>query len=318
MKKRDFTGVAAVALGVILAGAPALSQTRTPTEGPAFDGSPAWFLQGSFPDPGGRTVVDPDGKVTTVPRGEATGYSTTAGGDAGMQPLARLRQPEWPHPPVVAAGAVGTDAGLHLHVSLRAAPGFGGVSAVALDSKDNLWVFQRAPAGKPQLFKFDPDYDLVLDVDPDVIGYQDKAHGMAVDAEDNVWITATNGATVMKLSPEGELLLTIGETGRRGDWDEARGQRLLWQPVMVSFGPNGDVYIAQGHGNESPNDTDSATIRPTTSAPRGSCTSTATATTSTSGSATRSARASSTRPMGSPSIRRTATSGSATARTIAS
>ena len=83
MKKRDFTGVAAVALGVILAGAPALSQTRTPTEGPAFDGSPAWFLQGSFPDPGGRTVVDPDGKVTTVPRGEATGYSTTAGTTPG-------------------------------------------------------------------------------------------------------------------------------------------------------------------------------------------------------------------------------------------
>ena len=26
---------------------------------------------------------------------------------------------------------------------------------------------------------------------------------------------------------------------------------------MVAFAPNGDVYIAQGHGNESPNDTDS-------------------------------------------------------------
>ena len=90
-----------------------------------------------------------------------------------------------------------------------------------------------------------------------MIGYQDKAHGMAVDAEDNVWITATHGATVMKLSPEGELLLTIGEPGRRGDWDEAAGQRLLWQPVMVALGPTGDVYIAQGHGNESPNDTGS-------------------------------------------------------------
>ena len=127
---------------------------------------------------------------------------------------------------------------------------------MALDSKDSLWVFQRAPAGKPQLFKFDKDYNLVLEVAPDVIGYQDKAHGMAVDAEDNVWITATNGATVMKLDPEGKLLLTLGETGRRGDWDEAGGQRLLWQPVMIAFGPNGDAYIAQGHGNESPNDTD--------------------------------------------------------------
>ena len=136
-------------------------------------------------------------------------------------------------------------------------PGFGGVPAVALDSKGNLWAFQRADAGKPQLFKFDPNHTLILQVGPDVIGYQDKAHGMAVDAEDNVWITAANSATVMKISPEGKLLMTLGERGRRGDWDEAKGQRLLWQPVMIAFAPNGDVYIGEGHANESPNDTDS-------------------------------------------------------------
>ena len=97
----------------------------------------------------------------------------------------------------------------------------------------------------------------MLQVGPDVIGYQDKAHGMAVDSEDNVWITAANSATVMKISAEGKLLMTLGERGRRGDWDEAKGQRLLWQPVMIAFAPNGDVYIGEGHANESPNDTDS-------------------------------------------------------------
>ena len=86
-------------------------------------------------------------------------------------------------------------------------PGPGGVPAVALDSKGNLWAFQRADAGKPQLFKFDPNYTLILQVGADVIGYQDKAHGMAVDAEDNVWITAAGSAVVMKISPEGKLLL---------------------------------------------------------------------------------------------------------------
>jgi sugar lactone lactonase YvrE len=106
-------------------------------------------------------------------------------------------------------------------------PGFGGVPAVALDSNGNLWVFQRADAGRPQLLKFDANHRLMLQVGPDVIGYQDKAHGMAVDSEDNVWITATNSATVTKISPDGKLLLTLGERGRRGDWDEARGQRLL-------------------------------------------------------------------------------------------
>ena len=130
----------------------------------------------------------------------------------------------------------------------------GGVPAVALDSERNLWVFQRKAAGDPQLYKFDPDYNLILQIGDDVIGHQEKAHGMAVDADDNVWIVDTNGATVMKLSPEGELLMTIGVRGQRGDWDEARELRLLWQPVMIAFGPNGDVYIGEGHANESPND----------------------------------------------------------------
>ena len=61
----------------------------------------------------------------------------------------------------------------------------------------------------------------------------------------------------MKLSPAGKLLMTIGTRGRRGDWNEAKGQRLLWQPLMVAFGRNGDVYVGEGHANESPNDTDS-------------------------------------------------------------
>jgi DNA-binding beta-propeller fold protein YncE len=136
-------------------------------------------------------------------------------------------------------------------------PGAGGVPSVALDSKGDLWVFQRKAAGIPQLYKFDPEHKLVLQIGDDVIGHQDKAHGMAVDSDDNVWIADTNGATVMKLSPKGELLMTLGERGRRGDWNEAKGQRLLWQPVMIAFGQSGDVYIAEGHADESPNDTDS-------------------------------------------------------------
>ena len=80
---------------------------------------------------------------------------------------------------------------------------------------------------------------------------------MAGDANDNVWITDAGLAIVMELSPQGKVLRTIGTRGHRGDWDESKGQRLLWQPVMVAFAPNGDLYIAGGHANESPNDVDS-------------------------------------------------------------
>ena len=258
MQRRIRAGIAAMTMGLIVAEMPASSQTQLPTEGAAVDGSPAWFLQGSFPDPGGRTRVDASGRVTVIPRGETGGYRTSTGDTPGCRrsPICgnrvgrrrqSLQRVHWEN-----------TLGYTFSYPDLLPTGLGGIPAVALDSHGHLWVFRRAEAGKSQLFKVDlADHSLILEVDPDVIGYQDKAHGMAVDAEDNVWITATHGATVMKLSSQGELLLTIGEPGRRGDWDEAAGQRLLWQPVMVAFAPNGDVYIAQGHGNESPNDTGS-------------------------------------------------------------
>jgi hypothetical protein len=270
MKGRRFVEIAAVALGVMLSGAMGLSQTKPPTEGPAVDGSPAWFLQGSFPDPTGRTIVDEKGNVTVPPRsgGPGRGAAPARGaavtlpaaipgetppcrrspvcGRRGGFPRGQLQRVQWKQ-----------TMGYTFTYPYVLPPGFGGVPAVALDSKGNLWVYQRSEGGKPQLFKFDPNYTIILTIGQDVLGFQDKAHGMAVDSEDNVWITAATTATVMKISPEGKVLLTIGERGRRGDWDEAKGQRLLWQPVMLAFAPNGDVYIGEGHANESPNDTDS-------------------------------------------------------------
>jgi len=262
MKRSNIAAIVLLALAMTLDHVtPGISQSQPPTDGPASGRSPAWFLQGSFPDPTGRTIVDSSGHVTVPPRTGEGRSGAAPEAVAGDTPACR-RSP-------VCGNRLGRSRQSLQRVQWKQTmgytftypyvlpPGFGGVPAVALDSKGNLWAFQRADRGKAQLFKFDANYRLILQVGPDVIGYQDKAHGMAVDAADNVWITAANGATVMKVSPEGKLLMTIGERGRRGDWDEAKGQRLLWQPVMIAFAANGDVYIAEGHANESPNDTDS-------------------------------------------------------------
>jgi hypothetical protein len=298
MRECIFAGIAAVALSTMLAATSAFSQTeRPPTQGPAENGSPAWYLQGSFPDPTGRTIVDPDGHVTIPPRpGGGFMAACTGGigkycsGQSGFGARGCLVQntdklsgeckialaalpppgttPNCSHSPLCGnrLGAARSalqrvqwkqNLGYTFTYPYVLPPGEGGVPAVGLDSKGNLWVFQRKAAGSPQLFKFDPNYKLVLEIGDDVIGHQEKAHGMAVDAEDNVWICDANLATVMKLSPEGKLLLTVGTRGHRGDWDEAKGQRLLWQPLMLAFAPNGDIYIGEGHANESPNDTDS-------------------------------------------------------------
>ncbi|HEV8212066.1 MAG TPA: hypothetical protein VGP77_18215 [Vicinamibacterales bacterium] len=242
-----------MAIGMVAVAATlAFSQAKAPER-------PGWFLQGSAPDPGGRLVVGPGGRVIGAPAG--AGRGTMAAPVAGAVPPCS-------HSPVCGNRLGGARSALQ-RVQWQQTMGFtyaypvdlpeggGGVSAVGINSKGDLWVFQRNAAGKPQLFQFGPDRKLVRTVGDDVIGHQEKAHGMAIDAEDNVWICDANGATVMKLSPEGKLLATIGVRGKRGDWDEAKGQRLLWQPMDLAFAPNGDIYIAEGHANESPNDTDS-------------------------------------------------------------
>ncbi|MCU1336718.1 MAG: hypothetical protein JWO19_2299 [Bryobacterales bacterium] len=221
MNAHFFCGAAAAALSLSFTATPAFSQTATPSGGP-------------------QPLVE------------------VGSGNGGAEPCT--------HSPICAWGK-GRD--VIIHEQHKPDLGFtfaypfalpdgltGGVSAVALNSREHLFAFQRNPAGKPQLFEFDQNHKLIRTIGEDVIGHQNKAHGMAIDAQDNIWICDENGDTVMKLSPEGKLLMTLGMKGQRGDWDEAKGQRLLWQPLHLAFAPNGDIYIGMGHANESPNDTD--------------------------------------------------------------
>src|SRR5262245_14947793 len=83
---RSLAGFRVAALFVILT-ATAFAQTQPPTRGPAENGSPAWFLQSSFPDPGGNTIVDANGHVTVPPR---------AGGAAAPAPVTANALPRTP------------------------------------------------------------------------------------------------------------------------------------------------------------------------------------------------------------------------------
>ena len=79
----------------------------------------------------------------------------------------------------------------------------GGVSAVAMNSKGHIYAFLRNDPGKPMLFEWDENHKLVRSFGVDIAG---KPHGMAVDAEDNLWICDQFGDTVLKLSPEGKVI----------------------------------------------------------------------------------------------------------------
>jgi hypothetical protein len=148
-------------------------------------------------------------------------------------------------------------------------PGAGGAVSIGIDSKDNLWVVQRSQVGIDSISKFDASGKRLLTLGDSVVGHFHKAHGMNVDANDNAYFSDQSGAVIVKVSPDGKVLGEIGTRGKRGDWDEAKGQRLLWDPVSIAFDPrNGDMYIGEGHGAESPNDRQSGDLHNTSGAAR--------------------------------------------------
>ena len=70
---------------------------------------------------------------------------------------------------------------------------------------------------------------------------------MKIDSSDNIWITDTGNHTVVRLSPEGKVLLKLGEPGRNGEWAEP-SSHLLDQPTDVAFLASGEFFVIQGHG----------------------------------------------------------------------
>jgi DNA-binding beta-propeller fold protein YncE len=73
-------------------------------------------------------------------------------------------------------------------------------------------------------------------------------HGIFPDRDGGVWVTDGRGAggkghTVMKFSPDGQLVKTLGKPGVAGN-----GEDTFNAPSAVLVAPNGDIFVADGHG----------------------------------------------------------------------
>ncbi|MDA7683640.1 hypothetical protein N8749_00355 [bacterium] len=149
---------------------------------------------------------------------------------------------------------------------------WGSVSAVDIDVDGvHVWAGDRcgnnqcatAPNINP-IVKLDPNGRVVKQFGAGQILWP---HGIDVDHEGNVWIAdartaradeikqnpiaAQLGSAILKFSPEGELLMTIGTPGELGD-----PPTHLTEPNDVLIAPSGRIYIAETHGaqfQEEPN-----------------------------------------------------------------
>ena len=137
---------------------------------------------------------------------------------------------------------------------------WGSTSGVGIDRDGtSIWVAERCGANScvgsnlAPILKFDANGNLVRSFGE---GLVQVPHGLYVDRDGNVWVTdwsnsrgtqngavrdSTKGHQVMKFSPDGKLLLTLGKPGG------GREPEYFWQPNAVVTAPNGDIYVAEGH-----------------------------------------------------------------------
>ena len=83
-------------------------------------------------------------------------------------------------------------------------------------------------------------------------GVMQTPHGIHVDNDGNVWVTdfaanrdGTKGHQVHKFSPDGRLLMSLGQAGQSGN-DGAHFN----QPNDVIVGPDGSIFVSDGHNGQ--------------------------------------------------------------------
>jgi len=125
---------------------------------------------------------------------------------------------------------------------LPAGMNFRGTSGVAFNSRGNIFVIHR---GRMSVMEFDPDGNFIRGFGD---GLFERAHGLRIDAEDNIWATDVASNLAYKFGPDGRLQMVLGVKGHSGEWHPFGHLRLLHEPNEAVVGPSGDIFVLQGHG----------------------------------------------------------------------
>jgi sugar lactone lactonase YvrE len=206
----------------------------------------------------------------TVVTVAGAGYQVLAQGGASMTPVNQAQNPYQT---------------IEGHFKLPEGRAWGSTSAVDIDKDGRtIWVAERCSANLcwdaakgemsplDPILKFDTSGKLLLSFGKGMLVFP---HGIHVDRDGNIWVTDGNdnlprrrpgqpadaplppppatvvGHQVFKFSPDGKLLLSLGKPGGNQPGQPA-DPASFYQPNDVITYPNGDILVAEGHGNAPP------------------------------------------------------------------
>jgi hypothetical protein len=114
---------------------------------------------------------------------------------------------------------------------------WGEMPGVAVDAKDQCWIFTRA---KPAIQVFAADGAFVKSLDIE----NKRSHHVKFDPEGNFWVADIGFHVVRKYATDGKLLLSLGTPDAPGV-DETHFDK----PTDMTVTPAGDIFVSDGYGN---------------------------------------------------------------------
>jgi DNA-binding beta-propeller fold protein YncE len=142
---------------------------------------------------------------------------------------------------------------------------FGEVAGVAVNSKKHVFVFSRGNTTGPaysaagaQLLEFGADGKFLREIGHNLYAWS-YAHAVKVDAQDNIWVADKGSDMVIKLNPEGRVVMVFGRKQEASD--EGTGPLKHLKPPLpaidgmfrqvtdMAWDAAGNSYISDGYIN---------------------------------------------------------------------
>jgi hypothetical protein len=132
---------------------------------------------------------------------------------------------------------------------------FGEGIGIATNSKGNVFVFHRS--GDTRLFEFDSNGNFLKEWGVGLYGLE-FAHQVRVDRGDNVWIVDEGTNTVMKLNPQGRVVMVLGRRPEpvagavqtnTPDGPVFNQKYRFGRPTDVTWDAQGNIFISDGYVN---------------------------------------------------------------------